>query len=82
MLARSPSANALSPPSFTLGGGGFFVAPRAEDEAKRQAMTVAQIEEEREAFEAWFPYERYLLTRVRTDRDTTLTPRNWHGVLG
>ena len=29
----------------------------------------AQIEEEREAFEAWFPYDRYLLTRVRTDRD-------------
>jgi hypothetical protein len=29
----------------------------------------AQIEEEREAFEAWFPCDRYLLTRVRTDRD-------------
>ena len=36
---------------------------------RRDHLSAAQIEEERQAFEAWFPYDRYLLTRVRRDRD-------------
>jgi hypothetical protein len=34
-----------------------------ERAAKTAKHDAAQIEEEREAFEVWFPYDRYLLTR-------------------